>query len=87
VSYTYSRPATPEERRQGLRRHNTSISVGPGGGMSAIEWYDEEFAIPGTPLAPTLFLPMAAEPEPPPRLSQDMFAKLRAAMGAEGLAP
>jgi hypothetical protein len=77
MSYTYSRPATPEERRQGLRRHNTSVSVGPSGMLSSIEWFDEEFTVPGTPLPPITFLPMIEpEPELPPGLSRETARRL-----------
>lgn len=77
MSYTYSRPATPEERRQGLGRHHTSVSIGPGGVPTAIEWYDEAFAISGTPVLPTVFLPICNEPPAvPPSLSRETYEAL-----------
>lgn len=41
----------------------------------------------GTPVTPTVFLPMEPDPDPPPGLSRKSFARLREAMRREGLTP
>jgi hypothetical protein len=52
-----SRPATPEERAQGIGRVNTIHEICPYGIDRRITWADEYVPLSGTAILPTAFIP------------------------------
>lgn len=66
MGWVQTRPATPEERRQGLAMHHTVYYQTPGGFFGSYEYYTEAVGPPfGTYLAPPTFMEMSLGPVEP----------------------